>query len=81
VLKVDGKTQFCVRKTRKNLGQALCLRQPGGSSSSMKTVVGRAFDFEGRQNRRGENWRRLRDVAMEAGTAALKWLCRFLQAA
>jgi len=36
----------------------------------MKTVAGRAFDFESRQDRRGENWRRLRDVAMEAGTAS-----------
>jgi hypothetical protein len=32
VLKVDGKTHFCVRKSRKNLGQALCCGSPGGAS-------------------------------------------------
>ena len=29
-----------------------------------------AYAFESRQNRRDEIWRRLRDIAMEAGTAS-----------
>jgi hypothetical protein len=45
---------------------------PPASSSSTRTVADPVYDFGNRRNRRGENWRRLRDVAMEAGTAALK---------
>jgi hypothetical protein len=40
------------------------------SNSSTRTVADPAYAFESRQNRRGENWRRLRDVAMDAGTAS-----------